>query len=269
MRNRHKRLKKFLLVFLTVVVLIACSESPTGRNQVTLIPDDSLTDMGENAFEEMKATMPIEDDPRINAYVRCVARSLIQRLPGEQPNWELTVFRNPQPNAFALPGGNIGVNTGLLKVARGPDQLAAVIGHEIGHVLADHANERLTQQLGVKVVFFLVNLFTDEQGSWQHELLLRTLGLGSEVGVLLPFSRIHEREADLIGLELMARSGFDPAESVRLWQNMAKVNERQPVEFLSTHPSHESRIERLSEKVEEYEPVYRQALAEGDAPQCQ
>ena len=261
-------LKKTALILLIMTVLIACSESPTGRNQLTLIPDGRMAALGETAFDEMKRSMPVVEDPRINAYVQCITENLIGRLPGEQPDWEVTVFQNATPNAFALPGGNIGVHTGMLEIAETPDQLAAVIGHEIGHVLADHGNERLTQQLGVSVVFFLVNLFFDQPGSIEQEVLLRTLGLGTQVGVLLPFSRAHEREADILGLELMSRAGFDPAESVRLWRNMAEKSQGQPMEFLSTHPSHESRIEKLSKEVDYYERLYREALAEGRNPRC-
>lgn len=261
-------LKKTALILLTITVFIACSESPTGRNQLTLIPDGRMAALGENAFEEMKGSVPVVDDPRINRYVQCITDKLIAQLPGEQPEWDVTVFQNATPNAFALPGGNIGVHTGMLKIAKTPDQLAAVIGHEIGHVLADHGNERLTQQLGVSVVFFLVNLFFDEPGSIEQEVLLRTLGIGTHVGVLLPFSRAHEREADILGLELMSRAGFDPAESVRLWQNMAQRSQGQPMEFLSTHPSHESRIEKLSEEVDYYDKLYKEALAKGRNPQC-
>ncbi len=261
-------LKKTALILLTITIFIACSESPTGRNQLTLIPDGRMAALGENAFEEMKQSRPVVTDSRINGYVKCITDKLIKQLPGKQPDWEVKVFQNATPNAFALPGGNIGVNTGMLKIAQTPDQLAAVIGHEIGHVLADHGNERLTQQLGVGVVFFLVNLFFDEPGSIEQEVLLRTLGIGTRVGVLLPFSRAHEREADILGLELMSRAGFDPAESVRLWQNMAERSQGQPMEFLSTHPSHESRIEKLSQEVDYYRKLYQKALDEGRKPQC-
>lgn len=268
MQRFPPNLKKPILILLTMTIFIACSESPTGRNQLTLIPDGRLAALGENAFEEMKQSMPVVTDSRINRYVQCITDKLIEQLPGEQPEWEVKVFENSIPNAFALPGGNIGVHTGMLEIAQTPDQLAAVIGHEIGHVLADHGNERLTQQLGVGVVFFLVNLFFDQPGSIEQEVLLRTLGLGTQVGVLLPFSRAHEREADILGLELMSRAGFDPAESVRLWRSMAQRSQGQPMEFLSTHPSHESRIEKLSKEVDYYDKLYRDALAEGRNPRC-
>jgi predicted Zn-dependent protease len=251
------------LLILMVVFLTACGESPTGRKQLTLVPDGQLKAMGIDTFQQLKRSKVVETDPRILRYVQCITQRLIRNLPENQVNWEVRVFRDPIPNAFALPGGKIGVNTGMLRIARTPDQLAAVIGHEIGHVLANHANERLTQQLGVKVVLFLVNLFSDEPGSWQHELLMKGFGLGSKVGVLLPFSRIHESEADFIGMELMAQSGFDPRQSIDLWKNMTKMNQRQPLEFLSTHPSHETRIEKLRAKMDHPYALYNQAVDRG------
>jgi predicted Zn-dependent protease len=263
-----KKMIKHLILVFPIIFLIACSESPTGRNQLTLIPDGMLQTMGLDAFQRIKQSKAIETDQRILRYVQCITERLIRNLPAKQVKWEVRVFRDPTPNAFALPGGRIGINTGMLRIAQTPDQLAAVIGHEIGHVLADHANERLTQQLGIKVVLFLVNLFSDEPGSWQHELLMKGLGLGSQVGVLLPFSRVHESEADLIGLELMAQSGFDPRQSINLWKNMARVNQRQPLEFLSTHPSHESRIENLKAKMDHPFKLYNTVAAKGQNYPC-
>jgi predicted Zn-dependent protease len=258
-----------IILLLLLVVTIGCDKSPTGRRQLLLIPSSQLIKMGFQAFEHYKQTMLIENDPHINNYVSCVTQALIESTPGlREQRWEVAVFRNPVPNAFALPGGKIGINTGMLNMASKPGQLAAVIGHEIGHVMAQHSNERLTQQLGIKAVLFLVNLFSDEPGSWKHELLMKSMGLGAKVGVILPFSRTHEREADLIGLDLMARAGFDPRQSIRLWENMSQVNRKQPLEFLSTHPSHESRIEELSKKLQSPLALYKQALANGRNPGC-
>ena len=259
---------KYIIPISLVILLIACSESPTGRNQVTLIPEGHLEAMGLDTFQRLKRSRAVETDPRILSYVQCITRRLIRNLPASRVQWEVFVFREPIPNAFALPGGRIGINTGMLRVARTPDQLAAVIGHEIGHVLANHANERLTQQLGIKVIFFFINLFSDEPGSWQHELLMKGLGVGSQVGVLLPFSRVHESEADIIGLELMARSGFDPRQSIDLWKNMSEVNRRQPLEFLSTHPSHESRMVKLKAGMDHPYHLYQQAASKGQLSAC-
>ena len=261
-------MRKWFLLLLPLLLVIACEESPTGRKQLTLLPDSQLAAMGEQAFDELKRTQPITTDPAVNALVRCVAEAVITALPDQQQSWEVVVFNDPVPNAFALPGGKIGVNTGMLTVTETPAQLAAVIGHEIGHVLADHGNERLTQELAVQGGMLLVDLLSSDQTGWQHEALINALGLGTQYGILLPYSRTHEAEADTIGLELMARAGFDPRESVLLWQNMAKAGGAQPVEFLSSHPSHESRIENLQAQMEQALSLYRTSLNEGRRPDC-
>lgn len=257
-----------LLVFL--VILTACDQSPTGRQQLALLPESKLAAMGAQTFAEMKRTQPLETHPQTWAYVRCVARAIIQVLPADQrQGWEIAVFRDPTPNAFALPGRKIGVNTGMLTVAATPGQLAAVIGHEVGHVLARHANERATQELAVQGDIALIDLLYQSHEGWKHEALRNALGLGATYGVLLPFSRTHEREADTLGLELMADAGFDPRESLALWRTMARAGGRQPLEFLSTHPSHESRFQELEAQLGPAEQRYQAALTQGRQPPCE
>jgi predicted Zn-dependent protease len=262
--NRHLRLPALLLVLLAT----ACGESPTGRSQIALVPDGQMAAIGERTFAELLRTQPLIDDPATLAYVRCVTRALLDALPEDPGGWQVAVFDDPTPNAFALPGGRIGVNRGMLRVAQGQDQLAAVIGHEIAHVLADHSNERLTQELAVQGGLMLVDLFAEEPGSLGHQALRKALGLGAEYGVLLPYSRTHEREADRLGRDLMARAGFDPRASVELWRNMAQAADGQPVEFLSTHPSHGSRLAELAEDMDAALALQREALAAGRRPDC-
>ena len=251
-----------------VPFLAGCDVTPTGRKQLTLMPDSQLAAYGARTFEDLKRTQPILTDPAVNRYVRCIAQSIIGALPENRGNWEVVVFRNPSPNALALPGNKIGVNSGMLRVARTQDQLAAVIAHEVGHILADHSNERLTQQLAVQGGLAIVDLFSDDPTGWKYQALRKALGLGAEVGILLPFSRTHEKEADAIGLELMARAGFDPRQSIELWKNMAAAAKGQPVEFLSTHPSHETRYEELEEHMVPALKVYEGARSRGIRPNC-
>jgi len=252
-----------VLLLLIALLLAGCEKTPTGRSQLTLVPEPLMTDMGRDSFAQMRRQLPVANDPGVNALVQCVAREVIEAARAEYPRvdwpdaWEVVVFAEPSPNAFALPGGRIGVHSGLLRVAETPAQLAAVIGHEIGHVLADHGNERLTQQLGIKAVLLLVGLFSD--GDVAGETLRQALGIGAQLGIALPFSRTHEEEADLMGLAIMARAGFDPRESVALWRNMAAVGSGQPPEFLSTHPTHASRIARLEAAMPAAENRFRQA----------
>jgi len=259
---------KKLLVAVLLCLLAACEESPTGRRQLALLPDSQLAAMGAEAFAGLKQAQPVETSASINNYVGCVARAVIGVLPEPRGSWEVVVFRNSEPNAFALPGGKIGVNTGMLNIAETPAQLAAVMAHEVGHVIANHANERLTQELGVKSILLMVSLFIGDPGSWSQELLLGALGLGAQVGVLLPFSRTHEHEADIVGLGLMAQAGFDPRQSLALWQNMARASGDQPLEFLSTHPSHQSRFEELQAEMPEALALYQAEQEQDRIPEC-
>jgi predicted Zn-dependent protease len=159
------------------------------------VPDAQMNALGEQSFEELLQTLPLSEDPGLHDYVGCVAQALVDALPEPHGSWAIAVFDAPSANAFALPSGKIGIHTGLLRVARTPDQLASFIGHEIGHVIADHANERLTQELAVQGGLMLVDLLAEEPGSFEHEALPKALGIGAEYGLLLPYSRTHEREA--------------------------------------------------------------------------
>ena len=161
-------------------------------------------------------------------------------------DWEVVVFNDDQVNAFALPGGKIGVYTGLLNVAKNQHQLAAVIGHEIGHVIAQHGNERMSQSTLIEMGSQAVNQILAANEVPYNQAIMSGLGLGLQVGVQLPFSRAHESEADIIGLQLMALAGFDPRQSVDLWQNMeAASGGERPAEILSTHPAPQTRIDNL------------------------
>lgn len=229
--------------------LAACSSSPTGRNQLLLFSDSDMSSLGSQSFEQMKQQQKVSTDAKVNAYVQCVTKSVTQYVP-KQPGfneWEVVVFDSDQVNAFALPGGKIGVYTGLLKVAKNQDQLATVIGHEIAHVLADHSNERLSQSQIANAGLQITNvaLGSSEYAQYRN-VTMAALGLGVQYGVLLPYGRTQESEADIVGLELMAKAGFNPKESVSLWKNMAAASGgSQPPELLSTHPSHSTRIQDL------------------------
>lgn len=243
------------LAFTVVIVtfLTGCQESPTGRNRLALVPDAVLADMGQESFEQMKQQNAVITRPEVNRLVQCITEALVLAAHTQYPDapmpqsWEVAVFDNPTPNAFALPGGKIGVHSGLLGIAENESQLATVVGHEIAHVLAGHGNERLTQELGLQAGMLLVGLFTESEIA--EDQIQQALGIGAQLGITLPFSRAHEEEADLMGLEIMALAGFEPEQSVRLWQNMAKASGAQPLEFLSTHPNHDTRIASLKSQV--------------------
>ena len=237
-----------LLALATLAV--ACATSPLGRRQLLLFPDSEMSSMGAAAFDKMKTEMPRSDDAGKYRTVRCIADAITAEIQGPQASmrWEVTVFEEPTPNAFALPGGKIGVHTGLFQVARNQHQLATVIGHEVAHVLAQHGNERVSTAFAAQTSLDLVAALSGSASPTQKQLL-GLLGVGAQVGVLLPYSRKQESEADAMGLDLMARAGFDPNESVLLWRNMGAAGGAQPPEFLSTHPSHGTRIADLERRM--------------------
>jgi len=249
----------------------ACATSPTGRRQLLMYGDETMDELGVASFEQIRADMPTSTDAATNRYVQCVAQSVVAILgpsDGGPTSWEVVVFEEKTANAFALPGGKIGVHTGLLAVAENQDQLATVIGHEVAHVLAHHSNERMSQsqmsQLGMAVAGAIVS--SDGLSAGERQTLA-LLGVGAQYGVLLPYGRKQESEADLIGLDLMARAGFDPSASIALWQNMGRGGQ-QPPEFLSTHPSHETRIRDLEGRLPRAEGLRDAARQAGRSPQC-
>ena len=259
-----------ILVPLAFSLALACSTSPLGRRQLTLVPDAQMNEMGLSAFADMKTQVPVEKDPAINNYVRCVAEAVLAVTADQTgvSEWEVVVFKDDTANAFALPGGRIGVHTGLLKVATTPDQLAAVIGHEIAHVIARHGNERVSQGMVAELGLGVVDAMVGDPQSNEHKQMMGLLGLGTQVGLLLPFSRDHESEADKMGLDALAQAGFDPRAAIELWQNMSAAGGGQPPEFLSTHPSHGTRIADLQARLPHALPLYEQAKAAGRRPRC-
>lgn len=246
-----KFMKLHILMLSTLITLTACSTSSTGRNQVMLFSTSELDQMGSASFEEMKKTTPISTDKATNDFVQCVSSAITQNVSKSvhAGDWEVVVFDSAQVNAFALPGGKIGVYTGILNVTENQDQLGAIIGHEVGHVIEHHSNERMSasklQNMGMVAATTAVG-FTDIENK---ELWMAGLGVGLQYGVIMPYGRSHESEADIVGQDLMARSGFDPKASIKLWQNMealsAQSGQSAPAEFMSTHPSNETRIKQL------------------------
>jgi predicted Zn-dependent protease len=256
------------LVAGVALFVTGCATSPLGRSQLILFPEAEMAQMGAAAFSDMQKQEPVSKDGRTNRYVQCVADHVIRAMPGGDPaQWEVRVFDDDSVNAFALPGKKIGVYRGLLKVAENQHQLAAVIGHEIAHVTAKHSNERVSTQFVTESGLQVAQIAAGAS-SPAKEQLFGLLGLGAQVGVLLPFNRKQESEADLIGLDYMANAGFDPRESVALWRNMAKAGGERPPDFLSTHPSGTRRIEELDARMNHAMNLYNQARVAGRKPDC-
>jgi predicted Zn-dependent protease len=258
MRNRLTSL------ILSVVLTSGCATSPTGRSQLVLIPDIQMEQMGLQAFTNIKGKTPVESKRTTNRYVQCVGKAITRGVGG---SWEIVVFRDDAANAFALPGRKIGVNTGLFKVAENQHQLATVLAHEVAHVLSQHSNERVSQKFAVEQGLGLINAIASPQ-SGTGQSLMALLGVGAEYGILLPYSRVQESEADILGLDLMAKAGFDPRESVKLWVNMGRADSGQPPEFLSTHPSHSTRISDLNAHMPVALNLQSRARQQGKHPEC-
>ncbi len=269
MNSSYKRL--IPLIFIALLAA-SCSTTPTGRAQLTLKSDAALAQEGTRQMAIIRENSPLVQDRATIDYVACVADAIVGTLEGKDAAmyWEMAIVNQPDVNAFVMPGGKIVVKSGILTVAQNQHQLAAVLGHEVAHVTANHANERATRgdltSYGVEVLALILGggYYTQTQGAYGAASALNTLG------IMNPFSRMQEGEADVIGLRYMAMAGFDPRESVKLWQNMNKSAETAKVpEFMSTHPSGETRIELMVENLPEMLALYNQAQAEGRSPDCQ
>jgi predicted Zn-dependent protease len=263
-------MKKLIIVAAISAVLFGCKSSPTGRTQIAMYSDAQMSQLGSQSFDQLKQTMKVNKDAATNRYVNCVAEKVIATLPANfaKQTWEVVVFEEQSANAFALPGGKIGVHTGLLNVATNQHQLAAVLGHEVGHVIGQHSNERLTAA-GIKDVGMQVaDVLSRSAENTYHAETMGLLGLATEYGGMLPFSRLHESEADEIGLDLMAKAGFNPEQSVSLWENMSKAGGATPPEFLSTHPSPLTRIKDLNSNMAAAKQTQQAALQTVAPPNC-
>ncbi|PNS08762.1 M48 family metallopeptidase [Solilutibacter silvestris] len=244
--------------------------SPTGRQQVVGgVSQPELDQMGAQEFAKLKAQKPQTQNPRERAYVNCVVSDLVQQLPPQWQHyqWETVVFVDSEPNAFALPGAKVGVNTGIFKVARDQDELATVIAHEIGHVISNHHNERITRAQNAQGGLMLAQVLAAMAGV-DPNAVGQVGGTIAQTAFLLPNSRAQESEADIVGQQLMARAGFDPRKAVNLWQNMIAEGSARPPQWLSTHPDPQARLGELSRRAAGLMPVYEQARAAGRRPKC-
>ncbi len=261
------------LGLVSVLLLFSgCSTVPeTGRRQLLLISADQEAQMGLATFAQMKQEEPISANPMLNDRVTRVGTRIAASVGRALPNakWEFVVFESKELNAFALPGGKVGVYTGLLDIAETDDELAAVMGHEIAHVSSRHSGERVSQQMAVAGISALseIGMEAGEVDDDTRNIARAALGAGATLGLLLPYSRIHESEADAIGLRFAAGAGYDPRAAITFWQRMRKANEGQarPPEWMSTHPSNETRIKALQELAPKYLPLYEESKARIEA----
>jgi metalloendopeptidase OMA1, mitochondrial len=254
---RRSALAALLLLLLAPA---GCETVPyTGRRQIQLVSPNEEAQMGIQAYQEIVGKATLSGDSQVNAMVQRVG-SRIAKVAELPYQWEFRVIQDDkQANAFALPGGKVAVYTGMLAITRDEAGLAAVLGHEIAHVVARHGGERLSQQMGVQTVTqVLAGMASSNPATVQ--LVSAALGAGAQVGVLLPWGRAQESEADHVGLILMAKAGYDPRAALDIWKRMAEAAKGQrPAEFLSTHPSEATRIQQIEGWLPEALTYYRPA----------
>lgn len=249
----------------TLLVVAAATLTMGVAQAAFLVSEKEVLRQARVEWLSMKRHLPLEPDARVQRYVECVANRVIEQLPPEHANyeWEVVVFDEEAINAFADPNGKIGVFNGLLNVADTPDSLAAVIGHEVAHATQGHVMDRAKRSARQEIWMLLGTAATGLPEMWRD---------GIAIGIGLPFAREQETEADLVGLEYMAKAGFDPRAAVYLWKNMAAAKEasgsERPPEFLSTHPSDSVRTENLIRSLTPALVQFNDARAAGKRPNC-
>jgi predicted Zn-dependent protease len=265
------------------LLIASCASVPlTGRKQVKLLPESQLVQMSLAAYNDFLSQSNVVESGSEKEMVERVARNLslavndIMRVEGHQDiladmAWDVHLVQDPLVNAWAMPGGKITIYTGILPVTKTEAGLAAVMGHEMAHAIARHGNERMSQglaaELGLAAGSIALDQVMSDKPQMTRDMIMMAAGIGTQVGVMLPFSRLHESEADELGLIFMAHAGYDPAEAIPFWQRMSQLGSDPVPEFLSTHPSHDTRIRRIRD---EYLPValtyYQDAQKRGGAP---
>jgi len=235
---------------LVLPVLAGCTYNPElDRSQLLLVSDADLAWLGEAAWADIKTRQQIATGAEYTGPMSRVCLRIIQAAQEQAGNWEWAVFEDDDINAFALPGNKIGVYTGMIDFTENDDQLAAIVGHELAHVHLRHAAERYSQQIAAQSVSGLARIAA---GSSQAGAIL---GVGATYGVLLPYSRKHELEADRIGVRYLHAAGYDPREAIIFWERMLSRGEGAPPEVLSTHPSDQARLNALQREVDALSPT--------------
>ncbi|MCK9447422.1 MAG: M48 family metallopeptidase [Bacteroidales bacterium] len=267
-------MKKYLpfSVFLLLIALLiaSCAKVPlTGRKQINLIPGSQIMSMSFQQYDQFLKENRLSTNQEQTAMVKHVGqkiqhavesyfseKGLSKQLKGFQ--WEFNLVDSPEANAWCMPGGKVVFYTGILPITKDEAGLAVVMGHEIAHAIAEHGNERMSQGLITELGGIALSVALQEKPEQTQALWLTAYGLGSQVGVMLPFSRLHESEADRLGLIFMAMAGYDPERAVSFWQRMADMKGGQaPPEFLSTHPSDAKRIEQIKKWLPEAMQYYK------------
>jgi predicted Zn-dependent protease len=269
MKDIKKQFRLLSVTLLTIIFLHSCSTVPfSGRKQLTLLPESELVAMGVSAYGDFMRQNPVSNNTPQTRLVKDIGekismaatqylqqQGLGNRISGY--NWEFNLINDPTPNAWAMPGGKIVVYEGILPYTKTAEGLAVVIGHEIAHVVARHGNERMSQALLVQTGGIALQIALSEKPQETQQLFMAAYGVGTTVGINLPFSRSHEYEADYLGLIFMAMAGYNPNEAVGFWERMSAMGGARPPEYLSTHPTDENRVANIQKMMPEVMQYYK------------
>ena len=260
------------LAFVLVITLFfsSCSSVPvTGRKQLNLIPASQMMSMSYQQYDDFLKSNKLSTNAQQTQMVKTVGNKIKTAVEAyfqqqgmsselEGYSWDFNLVESPEANAWCMPGGKVVFYTGILPITKDETGLAVVMGHEVAHAIAEHGNERMSQGLLTQMGGVALAVALQEQPEQTQQLLMTAYGIGSQVGVMLPFSRLHESEADRLGLIFMAMAGYDPNKAVDFWQRMADMKGGQaPPEFLSTHPSDDTRIRQIREWLPEAMKYYK------------
>ena len=255
------RHQKVIIGIILFAFIVSCSTVPiTGRKQLSLIPDSEMYAMSYQQYDQFLSEHQLSNDPQKTKLVKDVGANIqaaVEKFMADNGmasrmkdyRWEFNLIESGEVNAWCMPGGKVVVYTGILPVTKDENGLAVVMGHEVAHAIAEHGNERMSQGLLANMGAVALSAALDEKPEETRALWMTAYGVGAQVGALLPFSRQQESEADQLGLIFMAMAGYDPNGAVAFWQRMAEQGGPAPPEFMSTHPSNQSRIENLKKLI--------------------
>lgn len=249
-----------LILFVGMLIISSCTTNPiTGRKQLTLVPESTVSQLSLDQYQQVLNQSKVERNTADAIMIKSVGQNIatavekwmVQNKYADRVkdfNWEFNLIDENTVNAWCMPGGKVAFYTGILPYTQNETGVAVVMGHEVAHAVARHGNERISQGLIQQLGGVGLAIALRDKPAQTQNLFMGAYGLGSQIGIMLPFSRSHETEADQMGLIFMAMAGYDPYEAPKFWERMAKSGGGGVPEFLSTHPSHETRIKNLNEK---------------------
>jgi metalloendopeptidase OMA1, mitochondrial len=250
--------QKHLATIVCACSIVACQTvEQTGRSQFIIASESQELQLGDQAYQETLKKNRLSTRSDQQAQLRRVGQRIAAATDKPNYKWEFNLIQGKEINAFALPGGKVVFWEGMMPVAQDDNGIAVVMGHEIAHALARHGAERMSQTMGAQAIGELLAAGVGQVSPGMRDDFLKVYGLGATVGVLLPWGRTQESEADRIGLTLMAKAGYDPASAIAFWERMSKVSGDKPPEFLSTHPSDITRINQIKQWLPEARSYYR------------